>query len=276
MIDRITYEDKVSMNEKIDVTSGKPIVAFCPDWIVEEDGKSYLSTNTLRFHTDAFESYGAQMLLLSYNDTVDSVKYPVDGWMIPGGRDLDPKFYGQENKGSKVTPADSERRWNFCKHWIEKADPKMPIFGICFGMQIMNCLFRGTLVQDIPTMKYHMRMRRMNYTKGSFLDKALGGTDRILLGNCSHHQIIDRLAEGFEVVCWDDKDNQPHAMEYKKDDRMILCMQWHPEYSYRDARLDSLDPANELLFKYFFDHCVEYRKNKNNEKILANEKLVPN
>ena len=93
---------------------------------------------------------------------------------------------------------------------------------------------------------------------GSKLEKALKGAQ--LVGQCYHHQGIGKIPACLKVTCWDEEDKYPHALEYNGDERNIIAVLWHPESTYRDTRVESLDKANILLFSYFFDQCRQYKE----------------
>ena len=208
-----------------------------------------------------------------YTDTVDSIAVPLDGFLIPGGRDLDPKFYGQENQGSNVSASDSALRWNFCKHWVENLPKEVPILGICFGCQVLNCLFGGTLVQELSCSAHHVgRKRKIEVDPKSWLAKALH-PDLFLVSNCNHHQGLDKIPECFDVIAKDTKDNIPHALQYNVPGREIMAVIWHPEYSYKDTRYDDIDLHNRKVMEYFFDRAWEYKSVR--EKSHPIETKVP-
>ncbi len=253
----VSYDEWVKKN---DLTSDKPIIAYCPDWRFK-DGRPVYIKFIFEFFAGLIESRGCKMHLMSFDERVDDIKDKIDGWIIPGGRDIDPKFYGQENTASKVEAEDSEKRWNFCRHFIDNCNPQMPILGICYGMQAINCLFGGDLIQDLENgYKNHFRKRKMIVEPDSRLAEALQGTP--LIGNCYHHQGIGKVPDCLRVTCVDEKDGYPHCIEYKGDDRNIIAVLWHPESSFTDTRMDELDRANVLIIDYFFKNCREFHTQK--------------
>ena len=182
-MDMIKHSDWVKSN---DLNFDGPVIAYCPDWRTDKEGKPVYIKFIFDFFHGLIESRGCKMHLMTFEDRVDEIKDKIDGWIIPGGRDIDPKFYGQENTASKVEAEDSEKRWNFCRHFIDNCNPKMPILGICYGMQVINCLFGGDMIQDLPNgYKNHFRKRRMIVEPDSKLAEALKGEP--LIGNCYHH-----------------------------------------------------------------------------------------
>ena len=254
-MDMIKYEEWSKHN---DLNFDGPVIAYCPDGRHDGEGKPYIFTLSHWVFANIAPQFGCKLHVMKYEDRVDDIKDKIDGWIIPGGRDIDPKFYGQENTASKVEVEDSEKRWNFCRHFIDNCNPKMPILGICYGMQVLNCLFGGDMIQDLPNgYKNHFRKRRMIVEPDSKLAQALQGEP--LIGNCYHHQGIGKIPDAIKVTAVDEKDGYPHAIEYKANDRNIMAVLWHPESSFTDTRMTEIDKANILLLDFFFKTCKDYR-----------------
>lgn len=75
----------------------KPIIGFYPDWREKTDesgntGFYYMTelTNSMKRY---IEHKGAQMFIISYCMKMEDLNKTLDGLIIPGGRDLNPKFY---------------------------------------------------------------------------------------------------------------------------------------------------------------------------------------
>ena len=72
----------------------------------------------------------------------------IDGLLIQGGVDVDPSLFGEERKPElDITDIQTDK---FILELIKQAkERKIPIFGICKGIQILNVAYGGTLYQDL-------------------------------------------------------------------------------------------------------------------------------
>ena len=150
----------------------------------------------------------------------------VDGLLLTGGPDIAPEFLHQEVPDPSVldTDADPARdRWEF-QATKEALERQIPIFAICKGLQVFNVALGGTLHLDIPghdalEMKDHdVQPLRTERTAAHRFEKV----------NSSHHQAIDRLADGCEVEAWCASDDIIEQMRLKNYP-FAVAVQYHPE-----------------------------------------------
>ena len=156
-----------------------------------------------------------------------------DGLVLPGGGDIDPGRYGQSRSPEvyDVNPAQDALDFNVASGAMTQ---EIPILGICRGMQILNCLFGGTLHQDLqPTLTAHRIMssavvewswHRVALRSGSPL--ALASRTETPLIASAHHQGIDRLGRCL-VLEGTAADGLPEA--FSTMNGLIRAVQWHPE-----------------------------------------------
>ena len=195
---------------------------------------------------------GAGMRWVELNDPEQAVQDALtcDGLLLPGGGDMDPKFYGQER-----IPAYGEP--NLLR---DAAEPLLlraflaadkPVLGICRGIQVMNAVLGGDLYQDIkpfehlPHNGHWAKVHTVTVRRGTLLSRILG-QDTVLV-NSQHHQAVDRVAPGFTLAALSE-DGIVEAIE-KPDARFCLGVQWHPEW------LSDADPAMQSLFDAFVNAC---------------------
>ena len=195
---------------------------------------------------------GAGMRWVELSDPEQAVQDALtcDGLLLPGGGDMDPKFYGQAR-----SPACGEP--NLLR---DAAEPLLlraflaadkPVLGICRGIQVMNAALGGDLYQDIkpfehlPHNDHWAKVHTVTVRRGTLLSRILG-QDTVLV-NSQHHQAVDRVAPGFTLAALSE-DGIVEAIE-KPDARFCLGVQWHPEW------LSDADPAMQGLFDAFVNAC---------------------
>ncbi len=195
---------------------------------------------------------GARMRWVELSDPEQAVQDALtcDGLLLPGGGDMDPKFYGQAR-----IPACGEP--NLLR---DAAEPLLlraflaadkPVLGICRGIQVMNAVLGGDLYQDIkpfehlPHNNHWAKVHTVTVRRGTLLSRILG-QDTVLV-NSQHHQAVDRVAPGFTLAALSE-DGIVEAIE-KPDARFCLGVQWHPEW------LSDADPAMQGLFDAFVNAC---------------------
>ena len=179
----------------------------------------------------------------------------IDGLIIVGGDDVDPRLYGERRRDGTGTVFGPRLRFER-KLYRGARRRTLPILGICYGMQLVNVLEGGSLYQDIrrdarSPMDHQDRVRphhRVRLQSGTRLGRILGG--RTLSVHSDHHQAVSRVAPGFRPVAFAE-DGVIEAIE--GDSEEILAVQWHPERT-----LDS--PATRRLFRSFVGLCRGRRR----------------
>jgi putative glutamine amidotransferase len=184
-------------------------------------------------------------------ETLQAIYSRLDAVMLPGGGDVNPARY-QAAADSTVTGVD-DLRDNAEFHlaeWSLKDD--RPLFGICRGLQVMNVVMGGTLMQDIPsavgaqirhnqprTEPRAQRLHDVTVDADSRLAKIMGATTVPV--NSIHHQAIETVAPGVRVTAHA-PDGIIEAMEIP-DKYYALAVQWHPEDLTDDIRIMRLFSA---------------------------------
>lgn len=181
-----------------------------------------------------------------------------DGIVFTGGEDVDPSIYGSV-ADSALCKTDTVRdKLEFAL--VKKAFKlKIPVLGICRGLQLINVNQKGTLVTDIPTYYPNAIVHKCeDYTScfhkvsidGNTLLQEVSKADTGTV-NTNHHQAIARLGEGLKISAHAE-DGLPEAMEWAdpKDKGYLMAVQWHPE------RMKQGNPLSDPLMRAFLQACI--------------------
>lgn len=201
---------------------------------------SFLPRNYLDAVTDA----GGTVMLLPpqpvTEQIAEEVLAPLDGLIISGGADVDPRLYGQEPHTATGAPREDRDAWEIAlTHAALRTG--LPYLGICRGAQILNVALGGTLIQHLPDVLGHVRYQPGAAVFGDQLVQVAPGTclarvvGHQIPGKMYHHQAIDAVAPEL-VVSARTEDDVIEAVELPGR-RYALAVQWHPEETPQDRRL---------------------------------------
>jgi putative glutamine amidotransferase len=149
----------------------------------------------------------------------------IDGLLISGGADLNPHYYGEE-MSSSVRPV-SEQRSDFEISLLKEAMRfRKPVLGICYGMQLINVVFGGTLYQDIDSGDKVEISHKKDYHMIVVTENKLLKEGRFSV-NSTHHQAIKRLGRHLSAFAY----SMDRLIEgfYRQDYPFLMGVQWHPE-----------------------------------------------
>lgn len=179
---------------------------------------------------------------------------PCDAILLPGSRaDVDPAKYNS-SRDPKTADPDIPRDAVDEMLLHHAYQTHKPLFGICYGLQILNVYRRGTLVQHIESPINHAAGRAVPIAHSIQIDSdsklaSLANHHAALLDqvpvNSSHHQSVDKVGEGLRVVARCPEDQIIEAIEGTSPDHFVLAVQWHPERSVDD------DPFSRSIFEAF-------------------------
>ncbi|MEU6620009.1 gamma-glutamyl-gamma-aminobutyrate hydrolase family protein [Streptomyces litmocidini] len=164
------------------------------------------------------------------------------GFVVPGGGDVDPALYGADPRHPAlydVNPAQDRLDTAVIRYAL---DNRLPLLGICRGMQLLNVLRGGTLHLDLPktSVEHDPRngeewtVHEVALSAGSAVARVFG-RDRIPVSS-GHHQAVDRVGDGLRVSARAD-DGCVEAVEssagpgFPHAGAWTLGVQWHPEAS---------------------------------------------
>jgi putative glutamine amidotransferase len=159
------------------------------------------------------------------------------GILLSGGIDVHPSLYDGAEDYPNADPFDLERDEYETKVYEYAKMNKVPILAICRGLQLVNVVEGGTLIQDLG--------------EGNAAHRKEGAEDKIhkididsrtLLGdiagvmngnvNSAHHQAADAEAIGRELIPNAfSRDGIVEGLEFKNKTNkgFMIAVQWHPE-----------------------------------------------
>jgi putative glutamine amidotransferase len=188
----------------------------------------------------------------------------VDALVLQGGTDVAPASYGE----SPMRPewAGDARRDRYETELVRSAMAlDRPVLGICRGLQMLNVIFGGTLLQDIGTQcpgslvhreyeRYDQLHHEISIEPASWLTRMYSerASGRV---NTVHHQAIKTLGQGLHVEARSVPDGLIEAVRYEAPSAAklapwIYAVQWHPEFQDpADLSLLPAAPLRDLFLK---------------------------
>ncbi len=190
-----------------------------------------------------------ETLLNAYLDVVDGV-------LFSGGDDIDPSTYGEDQAQGlgDVCPLRDRYEIPLCRLALQR---RMPVLGICRGLQLVNVALGGTLYQDLPSqysgcIRHGQKQRgkyashRVTLQAGSKLHGLYGDT---ALVNSFHHQAAKDVAPSLTVTATG-PDGVIEGLEMAEHPYFV-AVQWHPEILVKNEE----NAVHKKLFRSFVDAC---------------------
>jgi acyl-CoA reductase-like NAD-dependent aldehyde dehydrogenase/gamma-glutamyl-gamma-aminobutyrate hydrolase PuuD len=234
------------MKKKIGISFTKTNFKNYWDWFTPRDLENDLELIELNFEKNNSEDI-----------------YQCDGFVLTGGVDTHPSFYNGNTVYNNSPSTFMIERDHFEEKIYRYSQlNKLPVLGICRGMQLINVLEGGKLIQDLDNGNERHRKEESDKIhsivaeNSSLLHKVSGSlTGRV---NSAHHQAIDpgSIGDNLMVNAYDDDDEKIiEGLEFKDktDKAFMLCVQWHPERINNKEK----NPFSENLKKEFL---AEIRK----------------
>jgi len=257
--------------------SNEPIIIGCTE-------KCDIFTRSRLKAVGASLGYRVKFRDLSFQKDITESLNIVDSVLIPGGADINPKFYLKDvttelreytqNNLHLVKFTDEGKRRDLFEYTLLKLFlksgtqyKKLPLLGICRGMQMMSVAQGIPLYLDIktelgiPNRMY--KFDRINVTEEESLMNILYG-DRKFLGFELHHQGIrvdyfeahKNEFQNVKVSSFSNSGLIAESIEYKG--MTALGVQYHPEKSF--------PRASHPIFKWLLTKACEYKTSYKDKK----------
>jgi putative glutamine amidotransferase len=164
----------------------------------------------------------------------------IDGLVLSGGADVDPKHYRQ-TPHERTRNTRPERDAFELGLFAAAQEVGLPVFAVCRGMQLVNVALGGTLRQHLPDdLGYNDHLPTPGVFGSQGVRTVAGSRVSDIVGeqvtvHCHHHQAVDELGQGVTATAWSDN-GVIEAME-SSGPAYLLGVQWHPEEDATDDRL---------------------------------------
>ena len=189
-----------------------------------------------RAYADAVRDGGGLPVALPCGDPAEAGAYLdlCEGLLIAGGHfDIAPERYGEARRPScgPVRPERTDFEWALAEVALSR---RLPVLGVCGGMQLMNVVRGGSLHQHLPEdlglsheqpPPKDVPSHDVHAVPGSSLARLVGLAP--LPVNSTHHQAVSRVGSGL-VVSGRATDGVIEAVEMP-DLPFAVGVQWHPE-----------------------------------------------
>lgn len=173
----------------------------------------------------AFAAFPGMVLENARTGRVDLAQ--VDGLLLTGGGDIAAAHLVQPVPDPTLLRDTDPARdvWEFFA--LRQAfERRLPVLGICRGLQVVNVALGGTLYLDIPghdlPFQKDGNVQQLRYGPGTSL--------RFPLVNSNHHQALDLVAPGLKVEGWCAADGYVEQVRGTRPG-YLLGVQYHPERS---------------------------------------------
>lgn len=220
-----------------EAVSSKPVIGINCDFKAADRNKPGFAFLASGYFDSILSAGGIPIVIPPMDDPgmIARVVEQVDGFMMIGGADLDPRNDGFMLHSS-VRPMDPVRETSDRLLIAEIAERRLPLLAIGSGMQLLNVQQGGNLFlhikEDIPTAVPHLDPHDPNHRhtleveSDSLVGRVFG--DGEIRVSSRHHMAIDEVAPGFRITarC---PDGVIEAIESEMMDWFAVGTQFHPE-----------------------------------------------
>lgn len=211
-----------------------------------------------RRYIDAIRAAGGIPVLIPLGSSpteVAQILAHLDGVLLSGGEDVDPKLYG-EGAIAQIGDISHQRDESEIAATQIAFARDLPLLGICRGLQVANVALGGSLYQDIATQIPSAYNHSVNQWEDLSHEIKIEPTSKLahilkaqeLAVNTLHHQSAKIIAPELQITARSN-DGVIEALE-ASDRKFFICVQSHPE-----ALWQKVDPRWAELFRAFIVAC---------------------
>lgn len=192
-------------------------------------GRDYLYLN--RSYTRALSTLGAVPIVLGPDAPAAQCVQICDALVLSGGGDLPESFTDATGDWSSPGPSELSERVTWERELLSRfAEADKPVLGVCFGMQLINLHFGGTLLTNLKrsrpdALDHGGQLRAAHHplrvaSESSFL-RGWSPPQRV---SSAHGQAVAEVAPGFRVAAW-----APDGVIEAIEGERVFGVEWHPE-----------------------------------------------
>lgn len=206
-------------------------------------------------YIDAVESVGGNPILLPPNQAhLESLLDVLDGVIFSGGGDIHPIHYNGEDHPTIYGVDDDRDTFEIALAKLALMR-KIPVLGICRGMQILTVATGGNLIPHVPEVYGDAIEHRLDNPRRPIPHEidVLPGSELVnLLGALRldivswHHQAVRTASSAWKLAAIS-SDGVTEAIEHVSHP-WAIGLQWHPELSMGN-------PAHQRFFRLFVQAC---------------------
>ena len=218
----------------------KPLIALTLDYENSKEYSQYPWYAIRENYFTSIEDTGGIGVGIPHNiKDIISLLQKIDGLVITGGNfDINPNMFGENNIHKTVTMLKRNK----------------PLLGICGGEQLINVLYKGSLIQHIPDeIHNHIEHEQKNPRHEAGHSVIIKENTKLyniistkeIMVNSAHHQAVKKPGNGLIVNAI----SSDGVIEGIEDPKKNFCIgvQWHPEFF--------IQGSDNKLLKAFIEAC---------------------
>ena len=233
----------------------KPLIALTLDYETSKGYSNYPWYAIRENYFTSIEESGGIGVGIPHNmKDIVSLLHKIDGLVITGGNfDIDPNIFGESSVHKTVKLKENRTNFELLAAEIMLKQNK-PVLGICGGEQLINVLYKGSLIQHIPDeIKNSIEHEQKNPRNEAGHSVTIQENTKLysiiskqnIMVNSAHHQAIKVPGKGLIVNAL----SNDGVIEGIEDPTKSFCIgvQWHPEFF--------IQGSDNKLLKAFINAC---------------------